>query len=84
MKRINVKGIVQGVSFRHYTKKKADDLGISGYVRNLDDGSVEIVAKGDRLEEFLEWCRTGPKSARVDDIEVEDHDTDTEGFQIKY
>jgi acylphosphatase len=67
---ITVKGIVQGVFFRKFTKIKADELGITGTVRNTDSGSVFIEAEGEEesLKEFLEWCHTGPEKARVESV----------------
>lgn len=69
---IKVYGEVIGVNFRYYTKIKADELALTGWVKNLSEGSVEIVAQGEReiLEKLLEWARKGPNSARVDSVEV--------------
>ncbi|MFN7015745.1 MAG: acylphosphatase [Fimbriimonadales bacterium] len=70
MKRLTVRiyGVVQGVGFRAYALSHARRLGLSGYVRNCADGSVEAVAEGEEaeLEEFLESLRRGPLGARVD------------------
>ena len=62
--RIVVTGIVQGVFYRYSTKRKADELGLAGTVRNLPDGSVEIVCEGDEkeIERLIEWCRQGPRA----------------------
>jgi acylphosphatase len=68
--KIIVKGKVQGVSYRYYTKKKAEQLGIKGYVKNLDNGDVEIVAQGKNLKEFIEWCREGPPAANVKEVKT--------------
>ena len=70
--RIVVRGRVQGVFFRAYTMEKARSLGVVGWVKNRDDGSVEIVAEGERakLEELLEWARQGPPDARVEEVDV--------------
>jgi acylphosphatase len=67
-----VAGRVQGVAFRWYTRDTASSLGICGWVRNLPDGSVEIVAEGprDRIEQLLAWCRKGPSLAVVRDVQV--------------
>ncbi len=67
-----VSGKVQGVFFRSSTKDKADELGLSGWVRNLPDGRVETVFEGEeeRVEKMVEWCRKGPEYARVTDVEV--------------
>jgi len=69
---IIVKGKVQGVYFREFTKRKALSLGLKGTVRNLSDGSVEIFARGDddRLEVFKEWCWEGSPYSRVDAVTV--------------
>jgi acylphosphatase len=70
--RITVRGIVQGVAFRAYTRAEAEKLGLRGYVRNCPDGSVEIVAEGaDRpLEELIAWARRGPPAAVVQAADV--------------
>jgi acylphosphatase len=68
-----VRGRVQGVAFRAYTEAEARSLGLAGWVRNLADGRVEVLAEGSRetLERFLEWCREGPRHARVDGVDAE-------------
>lgn len=74
MKRVHllVKGVVQGVGFRYYTEKEAKRLSLSGWVRNLHDGSVEIEAEGDekRVLEFMEWVHQGPTKALVESVEI--------------
>ncbi len=71
--RCKIKGRVQGVWFRRYTQQVANELGIGGYVRNLPDGSVEVVASvpDEVWEEFLAALRKGPPLARVDEIDIE-------------
>ena len=66
-----VRGLVQGVFFRASTVKQASALGVSGVVRNLADGSVEVVAEGGEaaLRELVAWCRHGPPGARVSSLE---------------
>lgn len=66
-------GIVQGVGFRYYTRHIAADYGVTGYVKNLPDGSVEVYAEGERdiLEQFLTDLRRGPSAAVVDRVEIE-------------
>lgn len=66
-------GRVQGVGFRHFTMRTAGELGVSGWVRNLFDGRVEVVAEGkrQRLEELLRALRRGPTSANVVKVEEE-------------
>ncbi len=68
-----VKGIVQGVGFRYFAVYQAQRLGgLTGYVRNLKDGSVEVVAEGDKekLERLLTQLRRGPTGAFVERVEV--------------
>lgn len=70
--KILVTGRVQGVYFRAFTLKQAKKLSITGSVRNLPDGRVEIVAEADAvtLEKFIKWCHKGPVTARVDHVEI--------------
>ncbi len=86
--RIHVFGTVQGVFFRANTQKEAQKLGLVGYVRNLPDGSVEIVAQGDeeKLKELLEWSYHGPNEAEVKHLEFnyKDLTINTNKFEIRY
>ena len=70
---IVVRGLVQGVGYRWYAARKAEGLGLRGYVENLYDGNVEVEAVGDRslLEEFVRDLKIGPRSAHVTDMTVE-------------
>lgn len=63
-------GRVQGVGFRYFTLSIANELGLFGWVRNLPDGSVQLVAEGpkEQLDQFLNRLRIGPHSGRVDDV----------------
>lgn len=82
-RRIRVTGRVQGVWFRGWTVDVARSLGLSGWVRNRPDGSVEILADGDTaaLDALIHRCREGPPGARVDDIAVaEDGEPAPAGF----
>jgi acylphosphatase len=65
-----VTGRVQGISFRYYTQRKASALGLCGYVRNLPNGNVEIVAEGEEatIQKLIDWARTGPPSAEVTEL----------------
>ena len=68
-----VSGHVQGVFFRGSTQEEAMQLGLFGEVRNLPDGSVEVITEGERraVEDLLAWCRRGgPPAARVAEVEV--------------
>jgi acylphosphatase len=69
---IRVSGHVQGVFFRASTEEKARELGINGTVKNERDGSVSIEAEGEerKLKLFIEWCKHGPRMARVDQCEI--------------
>jgi acylphosphatase len=71
--RMVVSGRVQGVFFRGATADQARALGVTGYARNLDDGTVEIVAEGEReaLEHLVAWAHRGPRSARVEEVRIE-------------
>ncbi|MCP4754090.1 MAG: acylphosphatase [Proteobacteria bacterium] len=86
--RIVVKGRVQGVFFRDYTRKKASSLGLKGTVRNMPDGSVEIRVQGDikMIEELKEWCWRGSPSSQVDDVIVRDLQEEQEmpPFKVAY
>jgi acylphosphatase len=64
---LRITGIVQGVCFRAYTRDEARRLGVTGWVRNREDGSVELVAEGAEaaLAELAVWCEHGPPSAEV-------------------
>lgn len=65
-------GKVQGVFFRKYTCEAADAIGITGFVKNLPDQSVYILATGtnEQLEEFINWCRQGSPKSKVEKVEV--------------
>ena len=74
MKRINliISGKVQGVGFRYYTKRTAISLNLKGYVKNLTNNSVEVVAEGAEAEikQFIEWCKKGPSSSHISDLKI--------------
>lgn len=65
--RIVVRGDVQGVGYRASCRRVAEQLGVAGTVRNLPDGSVEVIAEGDAaaVDRLVEWCREGPAYGRV-------------------
>src|ERR1700679_4227269 len=67
---VHVKGLVQGVGFRHATLRRAHALGVRGWVANLEDGSVEAMIQGpaNQVDLMLEWLRRGPPHARVTDL----------------
>lgn len=83
--RVKISGRVQGVFFRASCADQADGLGLSGWVRNASDGGVEAVFEGGdaEIEAMLAWCRTGPRHANVERLEVsEEAPTGGEGFRI--
>ena len=69
--RLHIAGKVQDVFFRAEAKKVADRLGLTGWVKNDEDGGVTCVVHGDQdqLGQFLKWCKNGPGAARVDHVE---------------
>lgn len=83
-----VKGRVQGVFYRASARDQAEALGLSGWVKNLEDGRVEAIACGTEVQlgEFEAWLRAGPPMARVDDIEIKDEPDHlpTKGFRVTY
>jgi len=83
-----VHGYVQGVNFRWYTRQQANHLGLSGYVRNRADGSVEVVAEGPResLEQLLAWLHQGPSLASVERVDVswEELTREFSSFEVRY
>jgi len=70
--RILVSGVVQGVNFRAYARQVAHHQGLCGWVRNRADGKVEAVVEGEAsaLQGFIGWCRHGPPTAHVSDVQV--------------
>jgi len=82
-------GRVQGVYFRDFTRRKAQSLGLTGYVKNMSDGkSVEVLAEGYRtnLEQLLEFIKVGPEAARVDRVNVKwsDYSGDFKDFETRF
>lgn len=71
--KIKIYGQVQNVGFRHYIHEKAGELGIKGFVKNMPDGSIYIEAEGEKkkLNEFLDWCYSGPSWAEVGNIDYD-------------
>lgn len=82
-----VTGTVQGVYYRANTRDEARELGVDGWVRNLDDGRVEAVFEGDpeAVDALVEWCHTGSPQADVEEVEVEYGDPqDQSGFGVRW
>ncbi len=84
-RQIIVSGKVQGVWFRDSTLKKAQELGVKGFVKNQKDGSVYIEAEGSlsTVKKLINWCHEGPKFAKVEAVEINDMElTYFEKFKI--
>jgi acylphosphatase len=83
-----ISGRVQGVNFRWYTQRKAQELGLTGWVRNLWDGRVEAIFEGEEkaVQNAIAWCHIGPPSGRVDNVEVnyETPSDEFSGFRITW
>jgi len=82
-------GRVQGIYFRDFTLRKAQALGLTGYVKNLPDGrSVEVLAEGERanLEQLLEHIKRGPEAARVDRVHVKwsEYSGNFKAFEMRF
>jgi len=84
---IIIQGQVQGVFFRNTAKKIAEEMGMTGWVRNLPDGRLEAVVEGekDKLEKMAKWAKKGPILARVEKIELEwgEYKGEFKNFEIK-
>lgn len=87
--RILVAGRVQGVGYRLACQAVAQGLGLSGFVRNLGDGQVEVVASGPAgaVSQLAQWCHHGPRAARVDQVRISEEPPgyqagEGEGFRI--
>jgi acylphosphatase len=83
-----VRGRVQGVFFRAFVETRAEELKLTGYVRNRPDGAVEVRAEGERqkLERLVEYLKTGPPAARVEEVgeEWELYTGEFPGFSVRY
>jgi acylphosphatase len=82
------RGLVQGVAFRHHTVHAAEERNVTGWVRNLPDGSVQGCFEGEEedVRAQVEWCRRGPEMARVDELVVAEGKFTGEfaGFSIRH
>ncbi|GAB2641800.1 acylphosphatase [Kribbella swartbergensis] len=84
-RRVVVHGLVQGVFFRDSCRREAQRAGVSGWVRNQPDGTVEALFEGaeDDVERMLEWVRHGPPYARVERVDVtEEQPSGRSGFAV--
>ena len=83
-----VHGKVQGVYFRHNTQIVASQHNVTGWVRNLEGGQVEVILEGDETNvgHVIEWCKIGPPGSRVEDVDIqyENYTGEFKRFRINY
>jgi acylphosphatase len=85
-RRVVVHGLVQGVFFRDTVRRRANELGVAGWVRNTWDGAVEAVFEGspEAVDTLVTLCHRGPRGARVDRVEVTEEDIEgLAGFSVR-
>ena len=85
--RITINGKVRGVFYRKSAQSRATALGLAGWVKNLEDGRVVAEVQGEPygVEQFVDWCRSGPEHARVTEVDTEIVPVRNEkGFRILY
>jgi acylphosphatase len=70
---LHISGKVQGVYFRHNTRVVASRHNVTGWVRNLEDGRLEVVLEGDEVDvgDVIKWCRIGPPEAKVEHVNIQ-------------
>ncbi|WP_120004483.1 acylphosphatase [Nesterenkonia muleiensis] len=86
-----ITGRVQGVNYRNSAKRRADELGVTGWVRNTSDGAVELLTGGDAtaVDELITWCHQGPRHAQVAEVETRQATAEQlaglpgEGFEVR-
>ena len=87
-RRVSVSGRVQGVGFRYFVRSTAGRVGVSGFVRNMPDGTVQAEVQGnpEGVDRFLDAIREGPPGARVDQVDVNEvpAEKEKEGFEIRF
>lgn len=83
-KLLRIEGVVQGVGFRYFMQRRARSLGITGWVRNRLDGSVEALVQGspDAVAAIIAQAKQGPRSSRVTDVKVSDADGQYAEFDL--
>ncbi len=86
--RLLIKGVVQGVNFRYYTRREALRHNVTGWVSNLPDGSVAAILEGEEedVEAVIQWCRRGPSTAQVAELIVqpEEYRAEFQSFSIRF
>ncbi len=72
--RLYIKGIVQGIFFRQFIKDNAERNDVRGFVRNLEDGRVEVFIEGDieNVDKMIELCQKGPKHSKINNVEIKE------------
>jgi len=83
--RLYIKGVVQGVFFRAFVKENAEKLDVRGFIRNLEDGRVEVFLEGDpdKVNKMIELSKTGPKFSQIYDMEIiPEKFQDLKGFKV--
>lgn len=82
-----ITGDVQGVFYRHFAKKTAEKMGISGWTKNENDGTVTVVAQGseEQIERYIQWTKEGSPMSKVEEVKVEEMEAQEGllGFVIK-
>ncbi len=81
-----IEGKVQGVGYRHFTKRNVQDIGLRGWVKNLSDGRVEAVFEGpkEQVMEMVERCKKGPGQVDNIDLKWEEIDEKLDSFKVKH
>ncbi len=86
--KVCIKGLVQGVGYRRFAEKRAQELGLTGWVRNMDQGHVEGCAEGnqEQIEKWIEQLKRGPMFSRVSNVEIhwEEYSGQYSSFKITY
>ena len=80
-----IKGKVQGVFFRATAKEVADEIGVTGWIKNTEDGNVEAMVRGSdvQLQKFIAWCKVGPRKAVVTHVKAMNvEEKNFESFQV--
>lgn len=83
--RLYITGTVQGVFFRMFVKQEAERLNVKGFVRNLEDGRVEVFAEGDAepVNKMIELCKKGPRHSQIRNVEIKNERfQDLKGFKV--
>jgi len=87
-KKVIISGRVQGVFYRMSAKQKAENIGITGWVKNRSDGRVEAIFQGysKKVDEMIKWCYMGPSLSKVENVDIEDviEAKIFDEFKIKY